>query len=177
MTETSDSSTNPIWGVEPAIPYLPQHTAEASLHNEEGAQSLEVRPAHAEHSSPQVPEHATGKDVLVVDDEPYLCDLIGSVLEMEGHTTRIATNGLEALKQVRERRPDLILLDLMMPVMDGWQFLEAMRADPATADIPVVLITAVYDARGTQRQTGAKAVLTKPFDIDQLGDLVRRHAE
>ena len=117
------------------------------------------------------------KDVLVVDDEPYLCELVCDVLEAEGHKTRTAQNGLEALKQIRQRKPDLILLDLMMPVMDGWEFLEEMRANPDSADIPVVLITAVYDVKRTQQQTGAKAVLTKPFDIDQLTEVVQRYGE
>jgi CheY-like chemotaxis protein len=116
------------------------------------------------------------KDVLVVEDEPYLCDLLADVLEVEGHRARKAYNGLEALSQVREQVPQLILLDLMMPVMDGWEFMAALRANPKWEGIPIVIITAVYDVARTQRETGARAVITKPFDIDQLADLVRTFA-
>jgi CheY-like chemotaxis protein len=121
-------------------------------------------------------DDSENKDVLVVEDEPYLCDLIADVLEAEGHTARKASNGLEALAQVAERRPQLILLDLMMPVMDGWEFLSELRSHKSSAAIPVVIITAVYDVARTQQQTGARAVISKPFDIDQLADVVRSYA-
>jgi CheY-like chemotaxis protein len=116
------------------------------------------------------------KDVLVVEDEPYLCDLIADVLEAEGHTARKASNGLDALEMVAERKPELVLLDLMMPVMDGWEFMSELRANPAWRDVPVVIITAVYDVAQTQSITDARAVLTKPFDIEQLSDVVRLYA-
>ena len=116
------------------------------------------------------------KDVLVVEDEAYLCDLIADVLEAEGHRARKASNGLEALARLRERTPDLILLDLMMPIMDGWEFMSALKANKVWADLPVVIITAIYDIKRTQQQTGARAVITKPFDIDQIGDIVRSFA-
>jgi two-component system chemotaxis response regulator CheY len=116
------------------------------------------------------------KDVLVVEDESYLCDLISDVLEAEGHTARKAANGLEALDALRERKPQLILLDLMMPIMDGWEFMETLKRNHAWADIPVIIITAVYDVARTQEETGARAVITKPFDIDQLTEAVRTFA-
>src|SRR5215212_849830 len=113
-------------------------------------------------------EHANqdGEDVLVVDDDRYLCDLIVDVLEADGLVARTAANGAEALQQVRERKPRLILLDLMMPVMNGWEVAAALQANPEWSDIPVVLITADYDVERKRQQTGAKAVITKPFDID-----------
>jgi len=120
-----------------------------------------------------VPSAIDSKDVLVVEDEPYLCDLLADVMEAEGHRARKALNGLDALSQVAKQVPQLILLDLMMPVMDGWEFIAALRANPDWKDIPIVIITAVYDVARTQRETGAKAVITKPFDIDQLADVVR----
>jgi len=112
------------------------------------------------------------KDVLVVEDEVYLCDLIADVLEAEGHTARKAANGREALVMVQARRPQIILLDLMMPVMDGWEFMSILKTRPEWSDIPVIIVTAIYDAKRTQDETGARAVLTKPFDIDQLTELV-----
>lgn len=114
------------------------------------------------------------KDVLVVEDESYLCDLVADVLEAEGHWARTASNGFEALEKVRERKPQLILLDLMMPVMDGWEFIRALRSNRDWADIPIVVVTAVYDIKRTQQETGAVAVVTKPFDIDQIADVVAR---
>jgi two-component system chemotaxis response regulator CheY len=122
------------------------------------------------------PETIGGKDVLIVEDEPYLCDLVADVLESEGHRARKAANGLDALARVAERPPQLILLDLMMPVMDGWEFMAALKSSSDWRDIPVVIITAVYDVARTQRETGAKAIVTKPFDIDQLADVVRLFA-
>jgi CheY-like chemotaxis protein len=115
---------------------------------------------------------AEPKKVLVIEDEPYLCDLIADVLEAEGHQPAKAANGLDALSRVAERKPQLILLDLMMPVMDGWEFMAALRANPAWRDIPIVIITAVYDIARTQQESGASAVISKPFDIDQLVDVV-----
>jgi CheY-like chemotaxis protein len=116
------------------------------------------------------------KDILVVEDEAYLCDLIADVLESDGHKARKASNGREALAMLEERRPQLILLDLMMPIMDGWEFITVLKSRPQWADVPVIIITAIYDARRTQLETGAKAVITKPFDIDQLAELVDLYA-
>ena len=115
--------------------------------------------------------------MLVVEDEAYLCDLIADVLESDGHVTRKASNGRDALALLEARKPQLILLDLMMPIMDGWEFMSAMKSKPELADIPVIIITAIYDARRTQQETGARAVITKPFDIDQLSELVNLYAK
>ena len=116
------------------------------------------------------------KDVLVVEDESYLCELLSDVIESEGHTARKASNGLEALERMKERKPQLVLLDLMMPIMDGWEFMEALRANPQWDGVPIVIITAIYDVKRTQEETGARAVITKPFDIDQITEIVRLYA-
>ena len=99
------------------------------------------------------PNTARARDVLIVEDEPYLCDLVADVLESDGHSTRKAANGLEALRLVQERPPELILLDLMMPVMDGWEFMAELRANEKWREIPVIIITAVYDVARTQLET------------------------
>ena len=117
------------------------------------------------------------KDVLIVEDEQDLSDLLMDVLETEGHTARTAGNGLEALSRIKERRPQLILLDMMMPVMDGWQFIERLRANEEWTNIPVVVMTAVYDMSSLERKTGAKAILTKPFDIELIVDAVDLYAD
>src|SRR6476469_772309 len=117
------------------------------------------------------------KDVLIVEDEQDLSDLLMDVLETEGHTARTAGNGLEALSRIKERRPQLILLDMMMPVMDGWQYIERLRANEEWTNIPVVVMTAVYDMSSLERKTGAKAILTKPFDIELIVDAVDLYAD
>ena len=95
----------------------------------------------------------------------------------KGHRARKAGNGLEALHEIEEARPNLILLDMMMPVMDGWQFIARMRANDEWKTIPVVLITAVYDMSSLESRTGARAILTKPFDIELIVDAVDLYAE
>jgi two-component system chemotaxis response regulator CheY len=117
------------------------------------------------------------KDILIVEDEQDLSDLLLDVLETEGHRARTAGNGLEALSRIKERRPQLILLDMMMPVMDGWQFIERLRANEEWTNIPVVVMTAVYDMSSLERKTGAKAILTKPFDIELIVDAVELYAD
>jgi two-component system chemotaxis response regulator CheY len=117
------------------------------------------------------------RDVLVVDDDLFLTEIISDVLEAEGHTARKANNGLEALELIRERKPEIILLDLMMPVMNGWELADHLRSNPDWADIPVVVITANYQLHHTQQVAGARAVITKPFDIDQLVHAVQLYAD
>ncbi len=116
------------------------------------------------------------KEVLVVEDESYLRDLIADVLESDGHRARTAANGLDALRILEEHKPQLILLDLMMPIMDGLEFMTQIRKHEEWLDIPVIIITAIYDIRDTAKETGARAIITKPFDIDQLSELVNLYA-
>jgi CheY-like chemotaxis protein len=105
--------------------------------------------------------------VLVVDDDPDILDAICDILEAEGYGVSRARHGLEALEQVDSSRPDVILLDLMMPVMDGVAFSQALRQRPRVSDIPIVVISADGNP---QRATavGAVGYLAKPFDIDAL---------
>jgi two-component system, chemotaxis family, chemotaxis protein CheY len=124
-----------------------------------------------------MPGTESSKDILVVDDDPYLCEIMTDVLETEGHEIRSASNGEEALARIRERKPHLVLLDLMMPVMNGWEVAAALRSNPEWADIPIVLITAAHGSDSQKQQaTGARAVISKPFDIDQLAQVVNKHA-
>jgi two-component system chemotaxis response regulator CheY len=117
------------------------------------------------------------KDVLVVDDDPHLCEIITDVLEAEGHTTRTAANGQEAINLIRERKPQLILLDLMMPVMNGWELADTLKASPGWADIPIVFVTAAHSAiQRKPQEMGVKAIISKPFDIDILVEAVHAYA-
>lgn len=108
---------------------------------------------------------ADRKRVLVVDDEPDVLLLCRVNLEFEGYEVVEASDGVEALEQMRATDPDLVLLDVMMPRLDGWQVLEQAKADPQIEDIPIVLLTAkVQDAdqlRGFD--LGAAEYITKPF--------------
>ena len=106
----------------------------------------------------------TSKTVLVVDDEPGIRDSLRDVLEDEGYAVKVAANGREALDLVpRLPRPFAIILDLIMPVMDGVQVYETIRANPALADVPIVVSTS-----DPTRAPKNALVLRKPVDLDRL---------
>jgi DNA-binding response OmpR family regulator len=106
--------------------------------------------------------------VLVVDDEPMLRATLGQVLTDEGYVVDLAIDGNDALAHVHAARPDAILLDLLMPGMNGRQFLQELRAEPAFADIPVLIMTAVHGLNVNLATLGASEVVEKPFDVDDL---------
>ncbi len=85
--------------------------------------------------------------ILIVDDEPYNVDYIEQELEDLNYTTISAVNGQDALEKVQSEAPDLVLLDIMMPIMDGFEVLARMKADPVTRNIPVIVISANHDLR------------------------------
>jgi CheY-like chemotaxis protein len=107
--------------------------------------------------------------ILIVDDEPAVADLIEAVLVGEGYTVAIARDGAQGLLLARDWRPDLILMDVMLPGVDGGTAIRRLKHDPATADIPIVAMSA---GRNIRRQSDelndADAALAKPFDIDAL---------
>jgi CheY-like chemotaxis protein len=110
----------------------------------------------------------------VVDDHDDVREALVAILESEGFTTSTAANGAEALSYLRSSgaRPCLILLDLMMPVMDGSEFREKQLADPELAGIPVIIVSA-YGQRTQGRALRAAAYVSKPIDIERLIELVR----
>jgi CheY-like chemotaxis protein len=112
--------------------------------------------------------------ILVVDDEAAIRDLLVDVLQMEGFVVDAAGHGAEALDIASAHRPDLVLLDLMMPVMDGRQFVERCRRMPALAALPIVLMSAAADGHAASREIGAWGFLPKPFDFDDLAQVLRR---
>jgi CheY-like chemotaxis protein len=112
-----------------------------------------------------------GRRVLVVDDEPLILSLLTTALEAEGYQVEVATNGRDALDKVKWQAPGAILLDLMMPILDGWQLIEALRADPATSQIPIVILSAAYEA-AKHPALGSLVFLAKPFDLSILLILV-----
>lgn len=117
------------------------------------------------------------RDVLLVDDEPDIRTIGKMSLTRVGKfDVRTASSGAEALRLVREKKPDLIILDVMMPEMDGPTTLSALRADPETATVPVILMTAKVLATEieTWRSIGAAGVIRKPFDPMTLPTEVRK---
>ncbi|HTP26188.1 MAG TPA: response regulator, partial [Anaeromyxobacteraceae bacterium] len=108
--------------------------------------------------------------ILVVDDDDDIRDLIAEILSLEGYSVVSAMHGVEALERLRETRPGLIILDLMMPVMDGPTFIAAKCRDPAIADIPVLALT----ASPCSQVAGAALSMRKPFDLDRLLESVTR---
>ena len=115
--------------------------------------------------------------VLVVDDEPWLRNVISEALAEEGYDVSTAENGAQALSWLRRRRPDVIVLDMMMPVLDGWTFIEGYR-EIAGADIPIVGTSAAMTPESARRlqALGVSMCLPKPFDLAELLDCVSRLA-
>ncbi|MGH9149563.1 MAG: response regulator transcription factor [Acidimicrobiales bacterium] len=113
---------------------------------------------------------AYGVTVLVVDDDPVIVRLLQLNFELEGYTVLTARDGIEGLERARAAHPDVMLVDIMMPRMDGLAVTRALKADPATAAIPVILLSARAQASDIERgvETGADAYLTKPFDPLEL---------
>ncbi|MDO8331361.1 MAG: response regulator [Fluviicoccus sp.] len=113
--------------------------------------------------------------ILIVDDEPRNIRLLEALLHLEGYTTRDAASGEEALASIKQQAPDLILLDIMMPGMTGYQVASALKSDPVTANIPIIMVTAQTDreARLAGLNAGAEEFLTKPVDRAELWVRVR----
>lgn len=114
--------------------------------------------------------------VLVVDDDRDIRDSLVEMLEDQGYLARGAANGLEALEVMRTSAalPCVILLDLMMPMMDGWEFREAQLKNPAWTQIPVIVLSAYSDV-GAQARALAVEHLRKPLAVRPLLEAVRRH--
>lgn len=102
--------------------------------------------------------------ILVVEDDERVLEAITEFLAMMGYPVNAAHNGEEAIDQARDTHPSLILLDLSMPVMDGWEFLRRRPSEPSVADVPVIVISALVS--GTPE--GADDFLTKPVDVGRL---------
>src|SRR3954469_11756041 len=103
--------------------------------------------------------------VLVVDDEPMVRDTLGQVLSDEGYVVDLAVDGEAALERVHAARPDAILLDLMMPGMNGRQFLQVLRDKPPYENVPVLIMTAVHGLELNLASLGASEVVEKPFNV------------
>lgn len=116
----------------------------------------------------------TGEDfrILVVDDEPRIRELLAGGLEDEGYVVVTAANGIEALAEVAQSPPNLILLDVEMPEMDGPTFVQALRQQGTS--VPVIVVSAVHPIKRVANELGAPSYVAKPFDLDQVLDQVER---
>ncbi|GMU07824.1 MULTISPECIES: response regulator [Corallococcus] len=112
--------------------------------------------------------------VLVVDDDPDILEALSEILEAEGFEIRRARNGKEALERLEPDPPHLILLDLMMPVMDGWEFAQRMRQKPDFAAIPIIVLSADRNVGSKAKDIGAMGHLAKPFELNDLLSMVRQ---
>jgi two-component system response regulator MprA len=112
--------------------------------------------------------------VLVVDDDAPVREALADALEDEGYSVMLASNGEEALAKISSARPDLILLDVMMPSMDGWHFLSARLRDPDVIEVPVLLMSAHPSAVRAAQRIGMVTAVAKPFQLDELLALIVR---
>ena len=110
--------------------------------------------------------------ILVVDDDASILETVSEILVVEGYSVETATNGREALDKLRRTRPALVLLDMRMPVLDGWGFAREMKARGES--VPIVVMTAAQDARRWANEIGAAAYVPKPFEVPDLLDTVER---
>lgn len=112
--------------------------------------------------------------ILVVDDEPTIVRLMEFILARQGHEMLVAVNGEEALEKIRAHAPDLVLLDIMMPRIDGYEVARLLRADPATADLPIIMLSAKAQEEDIRKgvDIGVDEYITKPFSPEHLVHVV-----
>jgi CheY-like chemotaxis protein len=116
--------------------------------------------------------------ILIVEDEPHNQTILQTVVEdFIGGRAMLASDGQEALAAVQAERPDLIILDLMMPVLDGFAVARRLKGDPATAGIPIIALTAMARQQDQEAalQAGVDAFVSKPFDLDAVEQTIRSH--
>lgn len=115
--------------------------------------------------------------ILIVDDEPDVVAFLGRLLVSERFDVLEAYDGIAALDLAADEQPDLVLLDIMMPMMSGYEVCEQLKSNPVTKDIPVVCVSSGHsaDARGRCKRAGAETLLVKPFTPAELVAQVRQH--
>ena len=117
------------------------------------------------------------KKILVVDDEVDLVKTIRFSLEAEGYTVLVSYNGEDALNQARKEAPDLVLLDIMLPKLDGYKVCRLLKFDERYKHIPIMMLTAKTQEKDKTLgvETGANEYITKPFDMDELIEKIKRY--
>jgi DNA-binding response OmpR family regulator len=113
--------------------------------------------------------------ILVVDDDPEIVSMLETRLSKRGYKVSTAPDGHKALELARKERPDLVLLDVMMPGKSGWEVAKALKSDPATQDIKIVMVTAIGERMNamTSPIAGADAHIDKPFEFEKLEGVIK----
>jgi CheY-like chemotaxis protein len=119
------------------------------------------------------------KQVLIVDDDPMVVKVLRDPLERAGYDVDVAFHGLEALKKVKEKQPDLIILDILMPLLDGFKVARLLKFDKRFRDIPIIVLTsrATEGERKMGEQVGANEFMYKPFRLPMILDTVQRYLD
>lgn len=116
-----------------------------------------------------------GTEILVVDDDPPIRELVRQIIRRTGHETVEARDGVEALEQIDQSLPRLIVLDLMMPRMNGWEVLEELRSRDILGRVPVLVLSAVATQRADSlAEYGVQGILGKPFEVGELMRMLRK---
>lgn len=136
------------------------------------APNLHTATDMAAHSPPTLSHISLNPSILVVDDDPKIRELVSDLLGMQGYDVYTATNGVEALEFLERRTPRLVVLDIRMPVLDGWGFARALQ-EQRTA-LPMLVLSGAVDARRCASEIGAAGFVSKPFDVDDLVHAVER---
>ncbi|HLZ25141.1 MAG TPA: response regulator [Ktedonobacterales bacterium] len=119
-------------------------------------------------------DEASAPLILVIDDDDAVRSIVAETLKGEGYRVDEASNAAAGLMRVKSGPPDLILLDIVMPVNDGYHFLERLRREGNEAEIPIILVSATHALPDAPHDLGVRAVLTKPFDVGILLAIVER---
>ncbi len=113
---------------------------------------------------------ASKTTIMVIDDQPDILDIVKAILERSGYVVQVADSGMEAFSLMEEKKPDLIILDIMMPQMDGWKVLKQLKGNADYSSIPVILLTVKVQHEDVLKgyKLGADYYITKPFNSSQL---------
>jgi CheY-like chemotaxis protein len=148
------------------------------MNDSDGRYGVSAAPQHsgreAQHGNSKEPE-AFRASVVVIDDEPAFCFAISEILRIAGFEVRLAHNARDGFELLREEVPDLILTDVMMPDTDGLTLLRRLRAEPSTASVPTIAVSAKAASAdvAAARAAGADAYLSKPFSAKDLQEAIR----
>lgn len=119
--------------------------------------------------------HQKTKKILVCDDDQSIAELVKTILDQNQFKTKLLFNGKGILKRIKEFMPDLILLDLWMPGIHGQETVKLIKADGVIKDIPVIIFSALNEVEKETKDSGADGYILKPFDIDQLLEVIRKY--
>jgi len=114
--------------------------------------------------------------ILIIDDEPDIAEVLAARLDLEGYKTRMANNGKEGIESARGKKPDLIILDVMMPVLNGYEACKILKNDEKTKTIPILILTALPHVGDADKafEVGANDYLNKPYKNDRLIEKVKK---